>query len=61
VGLQSAYGLAFTTTVDGKAVPYVITVQGDFTEGAYYDVSTPGQFERALTVPGFPAKAILVR
>jgi hypothetical protein len=61
IELQSAYGLAFTTTVDGKAVPYVIAVQGDFTEGAYFDVSSPGQFERALTVPGFPAKAILVR
>jgi hypothetical protein len=61
VGLQSGYGLAFTTEVDGKDVPYVIAVEGDFSEGAYYDVSTPGKFERALTVPGFPAKAILVR
>jgi hypothetical protein len=61
VGLQSGYGLAFTTEIDGKDVPFVIAVEGDFSEGAYYDVSTPGKFERALTVPGFPAKAILVR
>jgi hypothetical protein len=61
VPLQSGYGLAFTTRVDDKAVPYVITVQGDFTEGVYYDVSRPGGFEKGLTVPGFPGKAILVR
>jgi hypothetical protein len=61
VELQSAYGLAFSTRVDGATTPYVITVKGDFTEGSYYDVSRPGQFTQALTVPGFPAKAILVK
>ena len=61
VELQSGYGLAFSTVVAGKTVPYVIAVEGDFSEGAYYDVSEPGKFERALTVPGFPGKAILVR
>ena len=61
VELQSAYGLAFSTRVDGATTPYVITVEGDFTEGSYYDVSQPGQFTQALTVPGFPAKAILVK
>jgi hypothetical protein len=61
VELQSAYGLAFTTRVAGKNTPYVITVKGDFSEGAYFDVSQPGEFTQALTVPGFPAKAILVK
>lgn len=61
VELQSAYGLGFTTRVAGKSKPFVITVEGDFTEGAYYDVSTPGELTKALTVPGFPAKAILVK
>lgn len=61
VELQSGYGLAFTTLVDGESVPYVIAVKGDFSEGAYFDVSEPGRFERALTIPGFPGKAILVR
>lgn len=59
--LQSAYGLAFTTEVAGRDVPYVIAVEGDFSAGAYFDVSTPGQFERALSLPGFPAKAVLVK
>lgn len=61
VELQSGYGLAFSTVVAGKTFPYVIAVEGDFSEGAYYDVSEPGKFERALTIPGFPGKAILVR
>jgi hypothetical protein len=61
VELQSAYGLAFTTRVAGKSRPYVITVKGDFSEGSYFDVSQPGEFTQALTVPGFPAKAILVK
>lgn len=61
VELQSGYGLAFSTTVAGETVPYVIAVEGDFSEGAYYDVSEPGRFDRALTIPGFPGKAILVR
>lgn len=61
VELQSAYGLAFTTRVAGKDTPYVITVKGDFSEGSYFDVSQPGKFTQALTVPGFPGKAILVK
>jgi hypothetical protein len=61
VELQSGYGLAFTALVDGEPIPYVIAVEGDFSEGAYFDVSKPGRFERALTVPGFPGRAILVR
>ena len=47
--------------VAGKNTPYVITVKGDFSEGSYFDVSQPGEFRQALTVPGFPAKAILVK
>ncbi|HKY39776.1 MAG TPA: hypothetical protein VJN18_27750 [Polyangiaceae bacterium] len=61
IELQSAYGLAFTTRVAGKNTPYVITVKGDFSEGSYFDVSQPGELTQALTVPGFPAKAILVK
>lgn len=61
VELQSGYGLAFTTQVNGEDIPYVIAVEGDFSQGAYYDVSTPGRLEKALTVPGFPGKAIRVK
>lgn len=59
--LQSAYALAFSTRVAGKDAPHVITVNGDFSEGSYFDVSRPGEFRQALSVPGFPGKAILVK
>lgn len=58
--LQSGYGHAFTTAVGGKETPFVITVEGDFSSGAYHDVSEGG-FVQGLTIPGFPSDAILIR
>jgi hypothetical protein len=59
--LISGYGFAFTTHVAGKPTPFVITVNGDFSEGAYYDSSDALDFERALTLPGTPGPAIRIR
>jgi hypothetical protein len=58
---QSAYGLAFTTTVAGRSTPFIITVAGDLAAGQYHDVSVPGERSEALSLPGFPGKAILVK
>ena len=60
LALQSGYGHAFTTTVGNVETPFVITVEGDFSSGAYHDVSQGG-FEQGLTIPGFPSDAILIR
>lgn len=58
---QSAYGLAFTTRVQGRSTPFIITVAGDLAAGSYHDVSVPGESTEALALPGFPGKAILVK
>ena len=61
MSLVAGYGLAFVTPVAGKITPFVITVKGDFSEGAYYDASDSSSFEQALTLPGFPGSAIRIR
>jgi hypothetical protein len=47
--------------VDGENTPFIITVNGDFSEGAYYNASDANAFEKALTVPGSPGPAIRIR
>jgi hypothetical protein len=59
--LISGYGFAFATRVAGEPTPFVITVNGDFSEGSYYDSSDPLGFEKALTLPGSPGAAIRIR
>lgn len=59
--LVSGYGLAFATEVGGARIPFIIGVNGDLSEGAYYDASDSGHFEKALTLPGFPGPAIRIR
>jgi hypothetical protein len=59
--LVSGYGLAFATEVGGVRTPFIIGVKGDLSEGAYYDASDSGGFERALTLPGFPGPALRIR
>jgi hypothetical protein len=59
--LVSGYGLAFATEVGGERTPFIIGVKGDLSEGAYYDASDPGAFEKALTLPGFPGPALRIR
>lgn len=59
--LQSGYGSAFLADIGGEQVPYVISVDGAFEDGAYFDASNPSSFTRALDVPGFPGRAIRLR
>lgn len=59
--LVAGYGLAFAIEVGGARTPFVIGVNGDLSEGAYYDSSDSQSFEKALTLPGFPGPAIRIR
>jgi hypothetical protein len=59
--LVSGYGFAFSTSIDGSSTPFVIVVNGDLSEGVYYDASDANGFTRALTLPGSPGNAIRVR
>jgi hypothetical protein len=59
--LVSGYGFAFSTPIGGSVTPFVIVVNGDLSEGVYYDASDSSGFVRALTLPGSPGNAIRVR
>lgn len=61
-GLDSvtAYGDSFTTRVNGRVTPFVITVDADFSAGRYYEASNPNSVVGALSFPGFPGPALTV-
>lgn len=58
----AGYALAFTLESEsGESVPYIISVDGDFSEGTYYKVTDADSFEQGLTLPGFPGNAVVIR
>ena len=61
IGLQSGYGLGFSTIVGGADVPFVISVKDDFSAGAYWKASDSSSFEMGLALPGWPGNALRLR
>lgn len=61
IGLQSGYGLAFSTVVEGEQVPFVVSVKDDFSAGAYWNATNSDTLEQWLSLPGWPGSALKLR
>lgn len=61
IGKVAGYGEGFTVNIRGEEIPILVAVKGDFSEGSYWDISNPGNPEKALTISGWPGKAVKIR